>query len=151
MRVRPMGRPRVIESVACPNCGHDVVIATHDALSFVSEPTVAAPVVEVPDVTEVRATVLVLLRALVEVIAGRRQMATLAGSLSGPVQRYARAAMLRYRGEPVRIGSAHLARPVETAVEAVVVIETGDRVRALAVGLRQVPGGGWFCHTLRIL
>ncbi|MDN5851247.1 MAG: Rv3235 family protein [Actinomycetia bacterium] len=153
MKVRRMGRTQVIEPVGSPNCGHEVVLATREGQSFVTEPAAStpAPTVEVPDVADVRAAAVILLRAIVEIIAGHRQAVTLAGRMSGEVQRYAHAAMLQHRDRPVRIRSMHLSRPVEPVIEAALVIDVDGRIRALAAGICQMPGGGWLCHTLRIL
>ena len=94
-----------------------------------------------PDPLQARATVLV--RAVLEVLCGRRPPAQLAGAAAPSVLRYLAATRPdTARTRTARSGRVHVRRPHADAAEVVAVCRIGDRVRALALRLDREPGIG---------
>ena len=96
----------------------------------------------------------------VEVLAGLREIGQISKRLEAPARRSLQLDSLRARRRdrtavPRRpktsVRSCHLQWVRRDAVEAVVVVDLGDRVRAVATRLELRGGGQWRARCLRVL
>lgn len=96
----------------------------------------------------------------VEVLAGLREIGQLSGRLEAPARRSLQLDTLRARRRPrtgaprrpqTTVRSCHLQWVRRDAVEAVVVVDLGDRVRAVATRLELRGSGQWRARCLRVL
>jgi hypothetical protein len=89
---------------------------------------------------------------MVEVLAGRRAPAHLAGVARPEVVRYLTASRTTGSVAPAAPARVHVARPSRDAAEIVAVCRFGTRFRALAVRLDREPSGrGWGATAVRLL
>ncbi len=91
-------------------------------------------------------------RAMVEVLAGRRAPAHLAGVARPEVVRYLTASRATGTAAPAAPTRVHVSRPSRDAAEIVAVCRFGTRSRALAVRLdREPPDHAWRATAVRLL
>jgi hypothetical protein len=91
---------------------------------------------------------------MVEVLAGRRAPAHLAGIARPEVVRYLTASRTTGPAGPVAPARVHVSRPGRDAAEIVAVCRVGTRYRALAVRLDREPtdrGRDWCATAVRLL
>lgn len=102
-----------------------------------------------------------LSRCVIEVIAGARDLDPLGRWLAEDVYRHlltraqhaARARQVRrapVRRPSVRVRNVHVQRPCDTAVEGVCLVETGPRIRAVAIRLEST-GTRWRATSISVL
>jgi hypothetical protein len=153
---RPAHEP---EPVGAAPSRTDVVIARtagHPVRTLAADGPPPAPDVaaaEGPD-DDVRRRATATVRAMVEVLAGRRSPSHLAGVARPEVVRYLTASRTPGRSGPVAPARVHVSRPTRLAAEIVAVCRFGDRYRALTVRLdRDPPGHGhtWTVTAVRLL
>lgn len=111
------------------------------------------------ELPEPRAWTVRLVQAVLEILAGRRPPQQLLrwtsdavyADLSARVLALARRPEARQRRSPhVRLQAVHLCEPVDGVVEATAVVQTGGRVRAMALRLEGTDGR-WQCTVLRLV
>ncbi|TCK20567.1 hypothetical protein EV378_4528 [Pseudonocardia endophytica] len=135
---------------------------TDPAVTAVVVPAPRAPAVAVADTgppdpggpsdDDVRRRATATVRAMVEVLAGRRPPAHLAGVARPEVVRYLTASRTTGRDGPVAPARVHVTRPTRQAAEIVAVCRFGERFRALTVRLdRDPPGSAWCVTAVRLV
>lgn len=151
-QVKPLRYDSAATSVAgasCPRCGYNL---DNPGVGGGAPPTSSVPVPVAADPEPVRAAVVAVLRAILEMVAGRRPTGLAAAAVAEPqVLRYVRATLAVQGPGPVpRVRRVLLGRPAAAAVETAAVVALGGRVRAVAARFEE-RDRGWCCVVLRIL